>query len=89
MAITKIFKNGKIYTVNKNQPWAEAIALEGNKIAFVRSNEEALKLADDKTEICDLQGKMMMLGFIDGHIHPLIDAGCKYGSGTGRTTFKA
>ena len=74
MAATRVFHNGKIYTVNKQQPWAEAIALEGNKIVFVGTNDEALKLADANTEVCDLSGKMMMPGFIDGHIHPLMSA---------------
>ncbi len=74
MAATRVFHNGKVYTVNKQQPWAEAVALEGNKIVYVGSNEEALKLADDATEVEDLQGKMLLPGFIDGHIHPLMTA---------------
>lgn len=72
MAATRVFHNGKIYTVNKQQPWAEAVALEGNKIVYVGSNEEALKLADAGTQVEDLEGKMMLPGFIDGHIHPFI-----------------
>jgi predicted amidohydrolase YtcJ len=74
MAATRVFHNGKVYTVNKEQPWAEAVALEGNKIVYVGSSEEALKLADDGTDVCDLDGKMMLPGFIDGHIHPLMTA---------------
>ncbi len=74
MVATRIFKNGKIYTVNKNQPWAEAVAVEGDKIVFVGDNDGAMKLADSKTEVTDLQGKMMMPGFIDGHVHPLMAA---------------
>jgi predicted amidohydrolase YtcJ len=74
MAATRIFKNGKIYTVNKNQPWAEAVAVEGDKIVFVGDNDGAMKLADGNTEVTDLQGKMMMPGFIDGHVHPLMAA---------------
>lgn len=79
MPATRIFHNGRIYTVNKKQPWAEAVALEGNKIVFVGSSEEALKLADANTEVSDLQGKMMMPGFIDGHIHPLMSAAFRSG----------
>ena len=74
MKATRIFYNGKIYTVNKKQPWAEAVALENNKIIYVGSNEEALALKDDSTQVQDLQGKMMLPGFIDGHIHPLMAA---------------
>ena len=74
MTATRIFTNGKIYTVNKEQPWAEAVALEGNKIAYVGTNDGALALAGDGTEVTDLEGKMMLPGFIDGHIHPLMTA---------------
>ena len=74
MSATRIFHNGKIYTVNKKQPWAEAVAVDGDKIVFVGTNEEALKLADANTQVTDLEGKMMMPGFIDGHIHPLMAA---------------
>ncbi len=72
MNATRIFHNGKIYTVNKQQPWAEAVVLEGNKIVFVGSNEEALALKNDNTQVQDLEGKMMLPGFIDGHMHPLM-----------------
>ena len=74
MTATRIFKNGKIYTVNKNQPWAEAVAVEGDKIVFVGDNDGAMKLADSNTQVTDLEGKMMMPGFIDGHVHPLTAA---------------
>ncbi len=79
MAATRVFHNGKVYTVNKQQPWAEAVAIEGNKIIYVGSNEEALKLADDSTKVQDLEGRMMLPGLIDGHIHPLLAAA--FGSG--------
>ncbi len=71
MSQKRVFTNGKIYTVNKEQPWAEAVVVDGNKIAYVGSNDEALKHADG-AEVCDLAGKMMLPGFIDGHIHPLM-----------------
>ena len=79
MSATRIFHNGRIYTVNKKQPWAEAVALEGNKIVYVGSSAEALKLAGADTEVCDLGGKFMMPGFIDGHIHPLMASAFRSG----------
>ena len=72
MEATRIFHNGKIYTVNKKQPWAEAVVLEGNRIAYVGDNEEALSMKGPSTVVQDLEGKVMMPGFIDGHIHPLM-----------------
>ena len=71
MSSKRIFTNGKIYTVNKEQPWAEAVVVEGNKIAYVGTTDEAMKHADG-AEVTDLEGKMMLPGFIDGHIHPLM-----------------
>ena len=74
MAATRIFTNGKIYTVNEEQPWASAVALDGNKIVYVGDDEGARALAGADTVVTDLDGKMMMPGFIDGHIHPLMTA---------------
>ncbi len=63
------FINGKIFTVNESQPYAEAVIVIGNKITFVGSNEEAKKYINDKTIIIDLKGKLMLPGFIDNHTH--------------------
>jgi len=64
-----VFINGKIYTVNEKQPFAEAVIIEGSKIVFVGSNEEAKKLIDESTKIIDLGGKLMLPGFNDSHLH--------------------
>jgi len=63
------FINGKIYTVNEKQPYAEAVVVERNKISFVGSNEEAKKLIDASTKVIELNGKLMLPGFIDDHVH--------------------
>jgi len=65
----KAFINGKIYTVNEKQPLAEAVVIEGNTIVFVGSNEDAKKIIDASTEVIDLDGKLMLPGFIDDHAH--------------------
>jgi predicted amidohydrolase YtcJ len=65
----RILVNGKIYTVDKANPWAEAIVIEGNKIAYVGSNDEAKKFADERASIEDLGGRLVTPGLIDGHIH--------------------
>jgi predicted amidohydrolase YtcJ len=71
---TQVFKNGAIYTVNEQQPWAEAIAIKDNKIIFVGSNNELKGYIDSNTQVTDLAGKMMMPGFHDVHIHPIESA---------------
>ena len=68
---TRVLVNGKIYTVNKKQPWAEAIVIKGNKIAYVGDNAGARKFAP-AGKIEDLGGRFMMPGIIDGHVHPIM-----------------
>lgn len=61
--------NGKVYTVNEFQPIAQAVVVENNKIVFVGSDKEAKKLIDASAEVIDLNGKLMLPGFIDNHVH--------------------
>ncbi len=66
-----IYHNAKVYTVNDAAPWAEAVAIKGDEIIFVGSDQDALALAGDATEVTDLQGQMLLPGFIDSHAHPV------------------
>lgn len=61
--------NGRMWTGNKSQPWAEALATRGERIIAVGSNSNIRKLADQKTRVMDLQGKLAVPGFIDDHTH--------------------
>ena len=63
------FINGKIFTVNEKQPYAEAVIVEGNKIKFVGTTKDARKFIDASTEVIDLEGKLMLPGFNDTHLH--------------------
>ncbi len=65
----KAYTNGKIYTVNPAQPWAEAVITNGNKIVFVGTNKDCKSYIDDQTEVIDLEGRLMLPGFIDSHAH--------------------
>lgn len=67
--MTKAFINGKIFTVNEIQPYAEAVIVEGNKIKFVGSTSDARKFIDAQTEVIDLEGKLLLPGFNDSHLH--------------------
>jgi len=64
-----VLKNGKVYTVNDAQPWAEAVVVRGNKIIFVGDTDDALKFDGPRTEVIDLKGRLMLPGFIESHIH--------------------
>ena len=45
-----VLTNGKIYTVDSKQPWAEAIAVKGNKIVFVGASKDAEKFTRKNTK---------------------------------------
>ncbi|TQV89274.1 amidohydrolase [Aliikangiella coralliicola] len=66
-----VYKNGNIYTVNPEQPWAEAIVIDKGKITFVGSSADAAQFEVNGAKIIDLAGKMVMPGMHDVHIHPL------------------
>ncbi|MBV6439728.1 MAG: amidohydrolase [Haliscomenobacteraceae bacterium CHB4] len=61
--------NGNFFTADSLRPQATAVAVAGDRILAVGSDEEIKKLAGDKTEIIDLQGAFGMPGFIEGHGH--------------------
>jgi len=66
-----ILHNGTIITVEKSQPVAEAIAIRGELILAVGTNQEILALRGPDTTVIDLQGRAVLPGFIDGHTHLL------------------
>jgi len=63
------FINGKVYTVNENQPLAQAVVVQDSKIIFVGSDDDAKKIIDKNTDVVDLNGKLMLPGFNDNHVH--------------------
>jgi predicted amidohydrolase YtcJ len=64
-----IYINATVITVNDAQPTAEAVAVKDGKILAVGSNAEISPLKSDTTQIIDLNGKVMVPGFIDAHGH--------------------
>jgi predicted amidohydrolase YtcJ len=64
--------NGKVYTVNPKMPWAEAVVIDSNTIVFVGSRADAEKYIGKETKVIDLNGRMVMPGFIDAHMHPAL-----------------
>ncbi len=67
--VNLILFNGAIWTVNPNRPWAEAIAVSGEKIIAVGSSKTIQKLKGSATKAIDLQGAFVLPGFIDSHTH--------------------
>ena len=69
--------NGKVYTVNREQSWAEAIAITDGIIIWVGSTDDANQWQGEGTRTINLGGKMVMPGFQDVHIHP-VHSGVSY-----------
>ena len=61
--------NGRVYTSNPKQPWAEAVAIRGSKILDVGTSEALGKYKGPRTKVIDLGGRMAMPGIIDDHDH--------------------
>ena len=65
-----ILYNGNIYTINPNEPRAQAVAIAGGRFVAIGQNEEILRLATKRTKKIDIGYKTVLPGFIDAHTHP-------------------
>jgi predicted amidohydrolase YtcJ len=61
--------NGRVFTVEKSMPWAEAVAVRDGKFIAVGADVEIKKLIGKDTQTIDLQGKLVLPGFNDAHLH--------------------
>lgn len=74
-----IFHNGKVLTVDGNFTIAQAVAVTGNKISAVGTNEAVLAAAGANTQKIDLKGRTMIPGLVDTHRHMYSYAEGAYG----------
>ena len=71
--------NARVWTGDARRPWADAIAVSGERIAAVGSSAEVRKLATAETRVIDAAGGMIVPGFIDTHVH-FVDGGRRLAS---------
>ena len=69
-----ILTNAYIWTGNPEQPQAQGLAISGDTLLAVGSNEEILRLKGADTKLIDVDGRFIAPGFIDTHVH-LVDGG--------------
>jgi predicted amidohydrolase YtcJ len=69
-----VYHTGRIYTVNPDQPWAQAVAIRNGKIVFVGSDDGVRSYIGVETETHDLRGRLMLPAFQDSHVHPIYGA---------------
>ena len=74
-AADTVFLNANVYTVNEDHAWAEAVAIRDGRIVYVGDMAGAMSLVDGDTTQLDLDGKLLLPGFIDTHVHPLAGGG--------------
>ena len=65
-----ILRGGRVFTANPAQPWADAVAIRGGRIAAVGPEEEIGTFAGAKSQVFDLPGRLVLPGFQDSHCHP-------------------
>lgn len=64
-----ILVNGKIYTVASGQPWADACAIKDGKFIAVGKSDAIRKYQGRITKVIDLNGRLVLPGFNDAHVH--------------------
>ncbi len=79
-AADTVYLNGRIYTVDDDQPWAEALAVKDGRLLAVGRVADVDALSADSTEVVDLDGAFVMPGIVDMHAHPF--TGVDLGTGS-------
>ncbi len=64
-----VFVAGAVYQVNAARSWAQAVAVSGDKIRAVGTDEDVRPLIGTSTTVIDLRGRMLVPGFQDSHVH--------------------
>jgi len=67
-----VIRNARVYTVDPQRPWAQAVAVKGDRILWVGDEAGIAEHAGSATRVLDAGGKMLLPGFIDSHFHVLL-----------------
>lgn len=65
-----VLLSGKVFTGDPAKPWAEAVAIEGDKISAVGTTADIRAMATARTQTIDLGGRVVIPGINDAHMHP-------------------
>lgn len=67
-----VFTGGPCYTVDPARSWASAVAVADGRITAVGRHTDVKELIGPATEVVDLAGKLLLPGFQDAHVHPVL-----------------
>jgi hypothetical protein len=62
-----VIRDARVYTVDDATPWAGAVAIDGERIAWV--GEDPSEHVGSSTQVIEAKGRLVLPGFIDSHIH--------------------
>jgi len=68
----RVFFNAKVFTGVPERPYAEAVAIRGDKVVAVGNLPDVLEAASPTAQRIDLEGKTLLPGLIDSHVHPMM-----------------
>jgi predicted amidohydrolase YtcJ len=67
------FRSGKVYTMDPDSPWAEAIVIKDGRVIHVGEDYKLDQLVGPQTRVIDLQGRLVLPGFCEEHLQHLED----------------
>ena len=72
MTRTLVLRNGPVFTGDPAGPTATAVAVEDGRVAAVGGDREVAPYVAGAEEVVDLRGRMLIPGFTDAHVHPVM-----------------
>jgi len=68
---TLVLRGGQVYTVDAARTWASAVAIKDGRIVYAGDDRGVAPYAGRGTRIVELEGRMVLPGFHDSHVHPV------------------
>ena len=65
----RILEGGRVFTADAENPWTDAVVVDGDRIIFVGEAEAAATMAGDDAEHIEVDDGLVLPGFVDGHVH--------------------
>jgi predicted amidohydrolase YtcJ len=70
-AADRVYRKGTVFTADAKGSIVQAVAIRDGRIIYVGSNEGVVPFIGASTKVTDLEGRFVMPGVVDGHMHPL------------------